>query len=127
MFAYTFSATPPYQLLSVSREFRLRLPSPSTATSTSTTASAATQAAILADEPAILRPPPPVRAVHIKLRGVEGKPQFPIGLSWASGGGGGSASPSSCVVLSWGHDDAETYVSTLPLGKLLGGGMAVAL
>ena len=71
------------------------------------------------------RSPAPVRAVHEKLRGAAGKAQFPVGLVW-----GPSSSPeavglgAACALLSWGHDDRETYVSALPLKVLLGEAMA---
>ena len=74
---------------------------------------------------AFLWPPPSVGAVHLKLRGAEGKAQFPVGLVW-----GPSSSPeavglgAACALLSWGHDDRETYVSALPLKVLLGEAMA---
>jgi hypothetical protein len=163
MFAYTFDAAPPFGLRSVSREFRLRLPgaaggaaaaaaaaggSVTTAASGASSSSEAVGAqlpqvrsplftTLASVDTSLLTPPPPARALHTKIRGVSGKAQFPIGLSWvgtaprrgrgaapAVGAGRPSApssspAPQGCVLLSWGHDDAETYVSSIPLDRLL--------
>ena len=165
MFAYTFDARPPFQLRSVSREFRLRLPDGQQQQPRAQggggrgfAQAGMKDAAGMADvDASFLWPPPTVRAIHLKLRGIEGKPQFPVGLSWAppsmppSRGVGGlvggqeeRAGPSSaaaasaaasavararpsCVLLSWGHDDAETYVSTIPLDTILAPRMTTVL
>ena len=63
----------------------------------------------------LLPSPAPVRLVRTRLTGAEGKAQFPIGLMWLG---------KRCVVLSWGHDDRETFVTTFPLDVLLGSRMA---
>ena len=120
MFAYTFSAMPPFGLRSVSREFRMRLPRGG--------ASDGYVARPMLDiDAALLWPPPPMRAPHMKVRGLDGKAQFPVGLSWRwpttrqKGAGG------RCVLLSWGHDDTETFVSTLPVDTLLSAEMSTLL
>jgi len=169
MFAYTFSAAPPFGVLATSREFRIQLP---TARRLQAANQAARPKASLNMPPdGLLLPPTPVRAVHEVLRGIEGKPQFPVGIMWSSdtmttsggegaGGGGadggGTRGPDTsgarvetsstqhaathatkqgepigtltdgdgqCVLLSWGHNDRETYSTTLPLRLLFGSAM----
>ena len=72
----------------------------------------------------VLLPPAPVRAVHEKLRGVEGKIQFQIGLMWTMPENPDtSRDRRRCVTLSWGHDDRESFVSVVPLDALLGAGL----
>ena len=151
MFAYTFSASPPFGMRSVSREFRMQLPGalqppgmqppgmqpPGMPVASSSTTSSSLQpprrgaSRPMTDvDPSLLWPPPPVRAVHARLRGADGKPQFPVGLSWAttsSSGGGAATIAGRCVMLSWGHDDVETYVSVVPLGTLLSPAMTTVL
>lgn len=145
MFGYTFDAFPPFKLRSVSHEFRLRVPGAAPPLSTprrrlpDVPAAEPTTGAygdnFYPGDRDVLRPPPPVRAIHIRLRGAEGKAQFPIGLSWADhrsqrGHGyedGSSIGGARCVLLSWGHDDVESYVSAIPLPTLLGPGMSVRL
>ena len=132
MFAYTFSAVPNFGLRSVSREFRMRLPGQGLdrlqqrADAPSRISGHASARPMLDVDEALLWPPPPVHALHSKLRGVDGKPQFPVGLSWANEATG-SDPLRRCVRLSWGHDDVETYVSMLPLRHLLAPAMTTVL
>ena len=79
-----------------------------------------------------MAPPKPVRALHEKLRGAEGKNQFPVSLVWTRYASGGPSaderSPEQppenrCVTLSWGYDDRESFVTVVPLEILLGKGM----
>ena len=54
----------------------------------------------------VLEPPAAVVLPHERHRGVEGKPQFPVGLAWH---GGASC---SCMLISWGHDDRHVCSGT---------------
>ena len=61
--------------------------------------------------------------MHEKLRGAEGKIQFPIGLMWTMPENPETGRARRCVTLSWGHDDRESFVSVVPLDALLGAGL----
>ena len=90
---------------------------------------------------AFIQPHRPLTEMGAKLRGMDGVAQFPVGLTWATttaggvstmastprGGGSWQEQGGRCVLLSWGHDDVETYVSSIPLHALLAPAMMTSL
>ena len=61
--------------------------------------------------PGLVPPPPAVREPHLRLYGVDGSPQFPVGLVVNRA--------ARHVLLSCGFADKETLVSRIPLSLLL--------